>query len=921
MRPQGRFGVTWLQSDSNAITAEIKTYGYKLLHDRRKDREKERGGGVGILVRSSMVAKQLPVQHFIAFEHTIVKVPLVGKKILYLISVYRLQYVPISAFMEDFCELLDLYTISNEDYVIAGDLNIHTETESADAKHFNELLDLYNLKQHVDLPTHIKGHTLDVVITPNKQQFLSDINITEIDLSHHFLINFSIMAAPNIRQQKIVTYRSVKDIDPVKLNQDIKDHLNALPPSNDLAVKVENYNSVLTGLMENHSTMKTRRIKIVPEAPWFDADYANLRKLRRSAEKRYRRSGVECEKKSYIALRKQSVRSSIDKKKTYVSEKIKQGNSCKSLYRVVNQLIDNKKEVILPKSVSEKELATRFQAFFKQKIEKIRASFSPTGKVSSKPSNPGIVKLLKFEPTNAEEINEIIKSHGIKCSPEDPVPPELLASNKDTFIPYWVDIVNLSLETGSMESLKGGVVIPLIKDLSSLVDTDNYKNYRPVTNLVFIGKLIERVVQIRLEQHMVTNDLHTVKNYAYRKEHSTELLLLKVVNDLYESFDQGMPSVVILLDLSAAFDTVDHDKLLDILQKQIGIGGTAIKWFESFLKGRTQKVKIGDTFSETDELLYGVAQGSVLGPILFKIYIRSLYDYVEPAKFRIEGFADDHQMIKQFIITLQRKALGADIVNCMNHIAVWMNEYFLRLNATKTKFLIIAPPSIQKEIVIRGVFLANECIRFVESAKNLGIILDSVLSFSDQVNNVVKSCFAIIRKLSQIKGFLTEEHLQQLVSSDIFSTLDYCNALYFGMSSKLMRKLQHVQNCAARLVMKRRIPRGSLDSVIMNLHWLKVKYRNLYKILLIVHNCLLQKAPQEIMAMIQLGDSNRTLHLREKRSLTKYGDRAFSHIGPKLWNLLPLHVRQKTETDDFKKALKSFLMLRGEEYYSWISTR
>ena len=88
---------------------------------------------------------------------------------------------------------------------------------------------MYNLEQHVDLPTHIKGHTLDVVITPDKQQFLSDINITEIDLSQHFLINFSIMAAPNIRQQKIVTYRSVKDIDQVKFNQDIKDQLNALP--------------------------------------------------------------------------------------------------------------------------------------------------------------------------------------------------------------------------------------------------------------------------------------------------------------------------------------------------------------------------------------------------------------------------------------------------------------------------------------------------------------------------------------------------------------------------------------------------------------------------------------------------------------------------------------------------------------------
>ena len=105
---------------------------------------------------------------------------------------------------------------------------------------------------------------------------------------------------------------------------------------------------------------------------------------------------------------------------------------------------------------------------------------------------------------------------------------------------------------------------------------------------------------------MIRNSLLTTKNYAYKKGHSTELLLLKVVNDLYTSFDMNMPSVVVLLDLSAAFDTVDHDKLLSILEKEIGIAGTALKWFESFLKGRTQKVKIGSTYSEEIELLYGL---------------------------------------------------------------------------------------------------------------------------------------------------------------------------------------------------------------------------------------------------------------------------------------------------------------------------
>ena len=126
-----------------------------------------------------------------------------------------------------------------------------------------------------------------------------------------------------------------------------------------------------------------------------------------------------------------------------------------------------------------------------------------------------------------------------------------------------------------------------------------------------------------------------------------------------------------------------------------------------------------------------------MGPPLFKIYIRSLYRYVEPTSFRIEGFADDHQLIKQFLVCLQRKALGEDIVNCLNHISAWMNEFFLKLNPTKTKIMVIAPPSIQPEIIIRGVFLQKECIRFVQSAKNLGVALDDELSFTVHINNIV----------------------------------------------------------------------------------------------------------------------------------------------------------------------------------------
>lgn len=360
-------------------------------------------------------------------------------------------------------------------------------------------------------------------------------------------------------------------------------------------------------------------------------------------------------------------------------------------------------------------------------------------------------------------------------------------------------------------------------------------------------------------------------------------------------------------------------KLLYILEHDIGITGTALKWCESFLTNRSFKVKIGESCSEDTLLPYGVAQGSVLGPRFFNIYGRSLYKYVEPTKFDIEGFADDHQLVKQFLPLLQKYALGEGIQKCLDCIAEWMRDHFLRLNPDKTKILVIAPPSIQKEIVIRGIFADNNCIRFVDTAKNLGIVLDSELSFNAHVTKVVKTCFGVLRDLHSIKHFLTLDHLKSLVCSFIFSHLDYCNALFYGLNSATISKLQRVQNCAARLVL-RKSNLGSLDSIFLEFHWLKVRQRILYKILLIMYKCIHDRAPDSL-SHSSYAESDRLMKLRETKVKTAYGDRAFSHAGPKLWNLLPYDIRNLHEVDVFKKSLKSFLMLNGDEFVRKIKIR
>ena len=175
-----------------------------------------------------------------------------------------------------------------------------------------------------------------------------------------------------------------------------------------------------------------------------------------------------------------------------------------------------------------------------------------------------------------------------------------------------------------------------------------------------------------------------------------------------------------------------------------------------------------------------------------------------------------------------------------------------------------------------------------------------------------------IRQLSKVKMFLTQQQLQTLVSSLIFSKLDYCNSLYYGLPEYTLRKLQHVQNCAARLVKKKKIPHNSsMINIFTELHWLRIKHRIIYKVLLIVHNCLHDNAPEDIQSLIIVANSQRGVKLKETRARNSYGERAFSHVGPKLWNLLPNEISGEIDQVEFKKKLKSFLMTKGDEFVEW----
>ena len=208
-------------------------------------------------------------------------------------------------------------------------------------------------------------------------------------------------------------------------------------------------------------------------------------------------------------------------------------------------------------------------------------------------------------------------------------------------------LFNVSLSAGVFpQKYKHAVVRPLLKKEN--LDASQLKNYRPVSNLTFLSKLLEKIVQKRLQSYISDSGVTMAHQSAYRRFHSTETALIKLYSDLLLAADRGEISALCLLDMSAAFDTVDHDILIRRLENRFGISGSALGWFRSYLTDRSFEVSDGDSSSKKVQLVCSVPQGSVLGPLLFVLYTDELVDIAKSMGLEIHIYADDTQLYIHF---------------------------------------------------------------------------------------------------------------------------------------------------------------------------------------------------------------------------------------------------------------------------------
>ena len=438
------------------------------------------------------------------------------------------------------------------------------------------------------------------------------------------------------------------------------------------------------------------------------------------------------------------------------------------------------------------------------------------------------------------------------------------------------------------------------------------KNYRPVSNLSFLSKILEKVVASSLNSHI--NSSHTSNDYqsAYRKFHSTETALLKIHNDILSSMDDGRVTALTLLDLSAAFDTIDHTILLSRLGNWFWVSGKALDWFKSYLTGRSQRIKLGNYLSSRSDLSFGVPQGSVLGPLPFTLYTTPLSNLFSGHATPHHLYADDSQLYVCFSSGNSAAALSG-LQSCLASVQAWMSTNKLKLNPDKTEFLLIGNERQRsKYLSMFPVELLGVETYPAKSARNLGVIFDKNFNFRSHISAICSSCIYHIRDLRRIRRHLDLDSAKLLANALVSSRFDYSNSLLYGIAETDLTKLQRVLNRLARVVTKSPPFTHSVPP-LRSLHWLPVKYRVHFKICLVTYKALHEDQPVYLRSLIAISLPSRSLRpnrgitLSTPRIKTNTGARAFSSCAPSLWNNLPLSVRSATSVATFRRRLKTYL--------------
>ena len=916
---------TWINDDD---FLEDFLPGYKGFHSIRSG---SRGGGVSIFVNekfdSSMIDNLTINSEFI--ECIFVKI-FYNRKNLVVGTCYRPPGSNYEIFQSEICQRLSTLNVSlNYSCILCGDFNIDMmkiETNS-NVNFFYDSMSSLSYIPTICKPTRITDETvsiIDNIFVTNLSFFKS--SIFEFDVSDHFpiFIIYKNVFTSNELSEKI-SYRVINDssLSNLKFNL-ITASYEEIIHGNDVNNSIIELDRIILSEFNKTCPIKTKTITQKDrKKPWITIDLKLLIKKRQNYFNLFRQRKMS--KPVYNRFKNFVTKRLVLAKKFFYSNLLNNiKGDIKKTWNIINNILNpnksnNKtslKRVFFNNQYLETDfdIANAFNSHFSSVGRNINLSFpstagsqSPSGLSTTVDSTDGVGELsniggtinsMFFSPVSSDIISKIILSLKNKSSNILSYSTKILKYLVNIVSPLLCSIINKSLLFGQFpEIFKSAKVVPIHKGGS----VEDVNNYRPISVLPLLSKIFERVVFNQLNNFFAMNNLFHSSQYGFRKNKSTIQAIINNLDYIYKKLDTGKTVLSIFLDFKKAFDCVDHNILLSKLNKY-GVRGVPHQWLSSYLSNRTQFVSINGVTSSTLPISYGVPQGSILGPLLFIIFINDFPMSSDLFKFVL--FADDSTLTCSFDET-DGEVVARTVSDELTKIDAWLLINKISLNYDKTKFIIF---SYRKNFSIPNLKFGNYFIFNTNKIKFLGLLIDKNLKFEnhvDLINSKIARGNGIIYKLNK---YLPQDILRTLYFTLIHPHITYGIEVWYGSSDSIKNKVQVLQKKSVR----------AMSSLPFNSHTHQYFKDNF---ILKLEDLFRWQLSTRIFKSLQDPINDGFMLDTHYSHSTRYGDRfvlprfnltktqsSFVYRKLLIWNEIPSEIKSIENHKKFKSTLKNYLI-------------